>query len=202
MVLRGTNWECKDKVDMKNNYTIFCDQDGVLAQFIEGASLAHNRPLPYGPSYPNSYGIWDTEKLWNISANEFWAPLEGPTFWEELTEYPEALDLINLCERVVGRDQLAILTSPSLSPYCVTGKRKWVKARWPWLEKNMIFTSAKRFLARGTSILIDDRDKNLEDWQEAGGLAIQYPRPWNSGWKLDRDGEGFRYIQKRLETLL
>lgn len=153
------------------------DMDGVLADFVGGVVKAHGRPYPY--IHPSSYGCFDIEKIWGISAHDFWSPCDGASFWDNLGKTPEADTLVNsVCEQF-GPDNVAILTAPSQSPYCVPGKRRWIERYYPQLKKNIIFGSAKKFLAAPTRVLIDDRDKNVDDFVGAGGCAILMPRLWN-----------------------
>ena len=151
--------------------------DGVLADFVGGCLRAHGRPSPY--TDPVNLGIFEIEKIWGMSAEEFWKPCDGPRFWDDLDKTPEADKIVQLVTRRLGTNNVAILTSPSMSPYCVPGKRRWMRRYFPQLAENMIFTSAKKFLAHPNAVLIDDRDDNIWDFLEFGGRAVTVPRPWN-----------------------
>jgi hypothetical protein len=41
-----------------------------------------------------------------------------------------------------------------------------------------ILTSCKEHLASG-SVLVDDSDKNIEKWENNGGVGILFPQYWN-----------------------
>jgi len=155
----------------------FLDMDGVLADFLGGCCRAHNRPSPY--TDPKSFGIFELETLFGISGSKFWEPCNGASFWDDLDKMPDADDIVRLATSVFGVQNIAILTAPSMSSYCVPGKRRWIKRQFPQFSDQMIFTGAKRFLAGPDRVLIDDRSRNIEDFRQAGGTAITVPRLWN-----------------------
>ena len=173
------------------------DMDGVLADFVGGVVHAHGRPYPY--DMPNSLGVFDIERIWGITPQEFWAPCDGPTFWDDLAKTPEADALVFQACQKFGPSNVAILTAPSLSPHCVPGKRRWIERYYPQLKKNIIFGSAKKFLAAPNRILIDDRDKNVDDFIGAGGPAILMPRLWNRAH--DRATESLDVVLYKLQWL-
>ena len=45
----------------------------------------------------------------------------------------------------------------------------------------------KHFCAHSGSLLIDDYDKNINDFRQAGGNAILVPRQWNSMYKEEEN---------------
>lgn len=159
----------------------FIDMDGVLANFVGAACRVHNRPWPYDD--PKNLGRFEIEPAWGISPREFWKPIDaaGIGFWENLEKTEFADRLIRFATSIYGLDNLCILTSPSDDPACVPGKRAWMRMNYPLLSKNMLFGSAKQFLAGPDRVLIDDRDKNLEDFQMYGGFGVLVPQPWNRG---------------------
>lgn len=160
--------------------TCFLDMDGILADFVGGACRAHGRDNPYTMDNPQSWGVFDLEKVWGITPEQFWAPCDGESFWDDLEEMPDAQQLYNLAVRTFGLENIAVLTSPSQSPYCVPGKRRWLKKHFPELVKKVIFTGAKGFLAGSGRYLIDDRDRNVTEFNQYGGTGILVPRMWNS----------------------
>ncbi len=176
---------------------IFCDQDGVLTDFVKGVCEAHKRPSPY--ALPENYGIFDMERIWNITVKEFYEPTNTEDFWLNLDLMPDADLIMELLGNIDNFNNIAILTSPSDFGGCITGKRKSIKKYYPWLEKNLIFTSAKQFLAGPNRILIDDRDKNIEDFEAAGGKGILVPRLWNKDYRLS--GSVIETLTERLKVI-
>lgn len=155
----------------------FIDMDGVLADFVSGVCKAYGRPNPY--TNPANFNIFEIEDIWQITPKEFWAPCDGPTFWEDLKPMPGAGNLVDIATMRFGQENVCVLTSPSLSPYCVPGKRKWLKQWFPEL-KYVLFGSAKHFLAHPTTWLLDDRNENVAQFTAAGGNGVLVPRRWNA----------------------
>jgi 5'(3')-deoxyribonucleotidase len=151
--------------------------DDVIAEFVTGACRAHGVESPYNK--PESYGVFEMEKLLGIDPKQFWAKIDVPGFWDSLPPTDFADDLVaELTLRFDPKD-ICILTSPSMGAGCIPEKRAWVRRKYPFLEKNILFGSAKRFLAGPDRLLIDDRDENIDDFIAAGGVGIQVPRLWN-----------------------
>lgn len=174
----------------------FLDMDGVLADFVSGIHLAHNRPNIYETDPQRSAGVFDIETLWGISTEEFWAPSCVDGFWRNLHKMPEADQIVQLVTSTFGTNNVAILTFPSDDARCVPEKKEWISHYYPDLLPNMLFGSAKKFLAGPSRYLLDDRDKNIESFRSYGGTGILVPRPWNSDhgkkvmntirWELNR----------------
>jgi 5'(3')-deoxyribonucleotidase len=159
---------------------VFLDMDGVIADFVSAAVRVHGKPDPY--LLPSSLGIFDMEKLWGITIEEFWAPINdaGASFWSTLEPMKDAFDIAQTAiDFAGGPENVCVLTSPSNDPGCIPGKRAWMEMHFPELKKNMLFGSAKHFLAGPNRILVDDRDKNLEDFAAHGGRSVCVPRLWN-----------------------
>ncbi len=179
----------------------FLDMDGVLADFAGGLCRAHRRPWPYDD--PANFGVFEIgDEIWKMSAREMWAPCaENPRFWEELDPTPDAGAIVEIAIEVFGADRIAILTAPSLDRECVPGKRRWVKSRFPFLAKRIVFASkeSKKFLAGDGRVLIDDRNENCDEFEDFGGDAILLPRPWNRRHALAGDALGV--LRKELELL-
>lgn len=164
---------------MKPKLQCLLDMDGVLFDFMSALCVAHNRPSPY--ENEANFGVWDTEKLWGITVEQFWEPIQKDSlaFWEGIPLTPEAKQIVEFMEEKFGRDNIAILTAPSDDPGAVPGKRISMRRHFPQFEKKMIFGSAKQFLSAPYRFLVDDRDKNCDEFEAAGGHSIQVPRPWN-----------------------
>lgn len=178
-------------------WTIFLDMDGVLVDFVGGAHREHGRQNAYVMD-PNEHR-WNIEEIWGITTKQFWNPLKRKGFWLELDKTPEADQIVELAIRTVGVRNVAICTSPSLDANCVPEKREWVKKYYPQLVNSMIFAHNKYFLAAKERILIDDRDRNINDWEEYGGHGILVPRQWNDEW-VYKD-HAFEAVEKQLNIL-
>lgn len=125
----------------------------------------------------------------HLVGEERWTPR---TFWESIPRHiwsdaplsDEFPQLIEHCERLVGRENICLLTSPTLDPECLAGKLEWIhKHMPPWLHRQFLVGPVKHFCARPDALLVDDADKNVRKFKEHGGQAFLVPRPWNSAWK-------------------
>ncbi len=175
----------------------FLDQDGVIADFVGGACRAHGKQNPY--ILAKNLGEFELIKIWGMAEDQFWKPIDdmGMAFWVGLEKTPEADEIVRFAFETFGADNVAVLTAPSLDPGCIPGKRAWMKKNFPALERKMIFANAsnKRFLAGPDNWLIDDRDKNVEQFLAAGGNGVLVPRPWNKGHKVS---DVVEYVRKEV----
>jgi 5'(3')-deoxyribonucleotidase len=167
----------------------FLDMDGVLADFVGGVCKAHDRESPY--SREESFGKFDMEGLWGISAQKFWRPTNEKGFWFNLEKTPEADRLVKLIEEIFGIENICILSSPSENMYCIPEKKEWIRKYFPQLSRNMLFGSCKQFLAKSNAVLIDDADKNVDKFKLFGGVGCLLPRPWNRLHSFEGDRVNF-----------
>lgn len=170
----------------------FLDMDGVLADFNRGVHEAHGRSDVYADN-PAALGVFDIETLWGVTAQEFWKPTRRDGFWEGLEKFENADGLVEMLSNHFGVENICILSSPSEDYRCIPEKKAWIKKHYPQLAKNMLFGSAKEFLAGARRFLVDDRDKNIDDFREHGGIGLIYPQLWNRCWQL---------VDRRNETVL
>lgn len=102
-------------------------------------------------------------------------------FWATVPVSQECGWLIQLCEQLVGRDNICLLTSPTHQPDCLAGKLEWIHDNLPaWLHRQYLIGPVKHFCAMPEALLIDDSLKNVEMFEAHGGQTILIPRPWNS----------------------
>ena len=138
------------------NYKFYCDMDGVLVNFIKGYLELSGRDI---------FGQYHTDK-------RFWEPIDkaGVEYWINLEWTPDGKELWDYIKKYNPE----LLSSPSIQNDSRVGKAKWVERELPGVH--LILRSAKRkqeFAAPDT-ILIDDRDSNIEQWAAAGGIAIKH----------------------------
>lgn len=154
----------------------YLDMDGVLVDFVTAITKAHGREYPY--THPSSFGNFDIEKIWGISAKEFWSK-DSAEIWLHAEKTPESDRIVELVIAAFGVENITVVTSPSNHPDCVPSKKKWMRENYPQLEKGMVFCKEKHRLAHPGVVLIDDKQSNCDDFIKAGGHAILVPRPWN-----------------------
>lgn len=149
---------------MKNsdiyNFTVFFDIDGVLGDF--------DRHL-------------DVHGLRGADGNPRWNELTLE-WWRSMPAVDGAQDFF---ARVAATVPARFLTAPTLSADCFAGKAEWVQKFLPHegkgaLKRLIIAPSTdKAYLAARTRILIDDRQKNIDEWEKAGGVGIHFAGNWD-----------------------
>ena len=92
-------------------------------------------------------------------------------FFRNLKVIPGAFDIISSATEVSGKLP-TILTACIGSPYCESEKIAWLKEHFPGMYEGVIFEQEKEKYANENSVLIDDREKNVEDFSKAGGIVI------------------------------
>ena len=163
---------------------IFLDLDDVLNEFTMSTlkSLGCNIE-----DYDPKWG-WDivraanaSHPLRNFTPSTFWDSLDQK-HWATRPESEICSWLIKRSEGLVGRENVHILSAPTLDPDCLAGKLEWIHANLPqWIHRQYLLGSQKHLCASPDAVLIDDRDKNVDDFRLAGGRSILVPRPWNRG---------------------
>lgn len=132
------------------DFEVFLDMDGVLSDFDKHA---------------RDQGKFDAkgQPKWNELDAEWWRTqpaFDGmKQFYEDMKEF----------------GNVRMLSSPTVSAGSFQGKAEWVEAQWgKWGLRDLILCRAqdKHFLARPNHILVDDRQKNIDEWTQAGGIGI------------------------------
>jgi 5'-nucleotidase len=138
-----------------NQPHIFLDLDGVMADF-DAHAAAQGK---YGA---DGYVNWDKlDYNWWITM----PPCDGAkAFYDAVKELAT----------------VKFLTAPSLDETSFSGKAAWVQKfvpeRGKFILKDLIICpgSGKNYLAKPNHILIDDREKNVQEWIAAGGIGIHH----------------------------
>ncbi|KAL6062134.1 DNA repair exonuclease SbcCD D subunit [Balamuthia mandrillaris] len=162
--------------DATNTIEIYCDLDGVLADFEGGL-------LKLTPSIPDNVA-----EIWSLIRRNknFWKRLEPMDGAERLWSF-----LLSLQHRQEGEDavKIKILTGVpdgKMGELAATQKRSWCQKHLPRLlasssnagqqnEEVEVITcqSSKKFEWSGiTHVLIDDREELRQDWETMGGSFI------------------------------
>jgi 5'(3')-deoxyribonucleotidase len=164
---------------------IFLDQDCVLASFFEASlhklNKKYRKDNPITISEYVDYGKFDMAAGFGITNAEFWQCVEGGDqyFWDNLPLFPWSKDFYDFLSRFAP---VTILSSPSDGANCVWGKVQWLKKK---IDPNIstgdcVFTKKKYLLANSESLLIDDLQKNCDEFIAAGGQAVCVPSTWNT----------------------
>lgn len=153
------------------NKRILLDMDGVIADFI-GAAISLHKPKD------STVVNWDFFEQWGLTASDFWTPM-GYDFWLNIPKTIEAIRIVQMCEVAVGPKNVCLLTAPCKTKGCRDGKADWIDRHFPRYNDRHLIGAAKNFCSSPNSLLIDDSDKNCEEFVGAGGQVCLYPQPWN-----------------------
>ena len=124
-----------------------------------------------------------------FSREYFWSRIDR-NVWANAPESTEFKWLLEQCEALVGRENICILTTPIEDPECLAGKLEWIHRYCPkWLHRQYLMGPQKYLLARPDALLIDDSDKNIDEFESCGGQVLLVPRPWNSLHGVDTEKE-------------
>lgn len=180
----------------KENIHIFLDMDGVLSDFVGGCEKEFDCDL----SDIDNWGFWS--KI-GISKHEFWNRIQqNKRFWFDLEPYSWARDLVNFCMELTKGD-VTIVTSPDMSAHTYGQKAGWVMKFFPGLARKLFVGPQKHLLAQEGRILIDDSNKNIDDFKKAGGHTILFPQKWNRvGWNFqEEDFNPLAYVEEQFDLI-
>ena len=152
------------------DYKIYCDMDGVLADFESG--------------YEELTGV-DLKGEFK-KGEDFWDPISkaGVGFWAGLKWMPDGQKLWDYLKPF----NPVLLSAPSREQSSRIGKHVWVKHKIPGTKLILRYASQKQELATPESILIDDRQVNIDQWEAAGGIGILHTSTANTIKQLQKLG--------------
>lgn len=137
--------------------TLFCDLDGVLVDFERGYEIqygAHPHTVP-------EFVMWKTIK-------------ENMEHWGQLPAMPGAL---RLWAYIAPHNPIILTGCPSQGyQSAAQGKRTWC-SREIGGDVEVITTYSRykpKHMKAPGDILIDDMEKNITRWEEAGGVGVLY----------------------------
>lgn len=142
------------EADESNSFKIYQDMDGCLTNF--GKAIKE---------LGLNFDILDNEpgRAWPIIAKageNFWAHMKWMKDGQELWDYVKKYDP-------------TILSAPSQANSSKTGKRIWVKNELGQNVKVILCKAAeKQQYANPKAILIDDMQKNIDQWLSNGGIGV------------------------------
>ncbi len=153
------------------DYKIYSDMDGVLVDFEKG--------------YEKLTGI-DLKGEYRPDGENFWKPIEqaGVGYWAGLEWMPDGKQLWSYLKPF----NPVLLSAPSRSQSSRIGKHVWVKHKIPGTKLILRYAKQKQELATPESILIDDRQVNIDQWKAAGGIGILHTSTANTIQQLQKLG--------------
>ena len=139
-------------------YKIYSDMDGVLTDF-DKSFEKYSKGIP-PREYEEKFG---KDGFWKLIDGEgkvgFWVGMpwmeDAKQYWDYIKNY-----------------DVELLSSPSRSETSRLGKRLWVRNNMPGIKLTLAQAYNKKNYAEPNHILIDDRESNIEQWKEAGGIGI------------------------------
>jgi len=151
----GLNQFAREIAEEVITYQIYCDLDGVLADFELG--------------YKELTGV-DLSGIFKPEGKEFWDPITkaGVKFWVGLKWMPGGQKLWDYIKKYDPK----LLSAPSRESSSRIGKAVWVKHKIPGTKLLLRYADRKKEFANPLSILIDDRINNINSWENAGGIGI------------------------------
>ena len=164
--------------------TVYLDMDGVLVNFLGGLHKSLNIPYSY-ENYPYEKGKWnmftDIKGFDDIPATfKECNDCCTTSFWRHLDWMHDGRDILRTILGTLGLEKVYFLTMPMPNLESASGKMIWVNDNLSiYLKRTIITQAPKHLLARPNTLLIDDKDENVDGFCEAGGKALLVPRPWN-----------------------
>ena len=137
---------------------IYCDLDEVLVDFLRAADAA------VGGNFVKA----DRETRWNTIN-------QTKGFWANIGWKPNAKRLHDF---IIRYNPHVLSAFTGRDPTSKVGKMKWVKKNTGFKRANvhLVLRSQKKSYAKTKeekpNVLIDDYDKNIKEWEAAGGIGI------------------------------
>lgn len=186
--------------------TIYLDMDGVLSDFTAGWHNALGVPFDIY-DYPLPKGLWDyssvIEKQYGIKWGAIVKVCSRRIFWYQLPMIRDAHRFYrSLCER---HNVVFLTHATGVFNECLIGKQLWLDGFTDFNSYEMILLKsdeAKGIYATPDSVLIDDKDDNIQDFIRSGGRGILVPRPWNNRrFEFESFEQANRLVEKNLEVV-
>ena len=139
---------------------IFLDQDGVLADFESGLTKA----LGYKVNLKDKKDVYDAEKR-KLTAQRLFLNLEP---------LPDAWKLVDYCTNSGIHTEILTAAGTVNRTLVIKDKIDWIRryVHPHWIVIPTFKGSQKAAFAHKKAVLIDDRQRNIDVWVEAGGIGI------------------------------
>lgn len=164
----------KNHLTQGNFMRILIDMDGVIADW-EGSV---SKLFGIEPDWSNNQT--NIVEALKITKSQLWNKINStPNFWEDISPLPWKNELINLSLTIT--QDVYICTSPGIAdPLAVAGKARWINKHLPHkFRKDFVFTAHKHLLANKDTILIDDNEKQYDNFSKYGGIPFLFPSKSN-----------------------
>ena len=144
---------------------IYCDMDGVLADFKTAAVKTTGMSINRWMNIPSSKEKWSKIK----SNKNFWYDLPwmagGKQLWSYISKFDPHI--------------LSAYVEESFDPNCIPGKTGWLRKNTGLVNRqkiNLVRRKEKKLFAKrgNPAILIDDYEKNIREFIQSGGKGIHH----------------------------
>ena len=173
--------------------TVFLDMDGVLVDFVSSINKCMGIPENTVALIRNWWEKYDVsfEQINNYCTIDF---------WQNLTWLSDGKEILSAVLDKFPQSNIFLLTTPMPNSGSWTGKFKWVQKHLPLFTKQLIVTTTpKTLFADPDILLIDDYDKNIEEFIIAGGRGCLVPRSSNKAHlQADRTVEVVKEFLERV----
>jgi 5'(3')-deoxyribonucleotidase len=165
-----------DFVKEEKKYTLYVDMDGVLCDFLKGASEATGLNF-------KQHSDWTKHKdtAWRVLADI------GSRFWARLPWNKNGKKLWNYVRQYEPRILSAFPQATENKQYAIDGKKEWIKKNLTGVKEiNLVRGQDKQLYARKDAILIDDSKRNIDQFNAAGGIGILHKNTNDTIRKLQK----------------
>jgi hypothetical protein len=159
-----------------SEFQIFCDMDGVLVNFDDGV-----KELTNGLSFEQYKSRFGEAKLWEMINKK------GSTFWARLLWMPDGQNLWDSISHMKPTPIILTSGATSKAEYSSVGKKEWCE-RLSGSPQVIVVSEAreKQKYAGKNRILIDDYEKNIQQWNAKGGIGILHKNTADTLRQLNR----------------
>jgi len=139
---------------------IFLDQDGVLADFDAGLTKA----MGYKVGLDDENDVYDAEKR----------KLTAQRLFRNLEPLPDAWKLVDYCMNSGIHTEILTAAGTVNRTLVIKDKIDWIRryVHPHWIVIPTFSGTQKAAFAHKKAVLIDDRERNIKCWKEAGGIGI------------------------------
>lgn len=172
---------------------VLLDMDGVLVNWVKAAGQLYGVDLYADRA---NRGKWQCNEFVGLNYDEFSRPMDLK-FWTNLEWMPDGRTILAILEDQFGKENICLLSDPRGCVNAMEGKLRWIKQHMPGYEKRYLFGPAKFFAGAENRILVDDYDKNIDEFTQRRLPSLQVPRLWNRLHFI----EPVEYVKDVLECL-
>lgn len=161
-------------------YTLLIDQDDVLAEYIEGVTMAYNKKY-HTHIQPEACTSWN---LYTVFGEEVDTVMHESDLFRNLRPVDHALEVF---ERLYNSGLFEMYIVTAANPSCVPAKFEWLRKYLPFFPEDRVMVCKRKYMIKG-DFLLDDGMHNIEAFAQAGGVPIIFDRPHNR----DKGAEHYR----------